>query len=289
MNENIFKNKLINEYQKLFYFQGYRNIWQYNPNCAEKDLNLVYRPKIGRCEFNNVEFKTLLNFDKNSRIHKAAYDKNKKPIVILGDSHAMGWGVQDHETFASLIQEKLNIKVYNQAVSSYGTFRELKKLELSGIVNEVDTIIIQYSDNDRSENINLINNPEKIINSDFSFSNQSSKIDLNTFFKFFRRSIKIPLQLFNNEKERSFNEHFEPLHNVLKKFSGMLKDKRIIIFYSNSHGLKFNDFERFNDNLDFKNISLIDLNIKRDFYYVVDDHLTSDGHKFIARKLIGII
>ena len=38
----------------------------------------------------------------------------------------MGWGVNDDETFSHYLEKKLNKKVYNLAVSSYGTVRELK-------------------------------------------------------------------------------------------------------------------------------------------------------------------
>ena len=58
----------IKSIQKKIYFEGYRNIWQYNNNCTSYDKNLLYRPKSGECEFNNPEFKTKLKFDNFKRI-----------------------------------------------------------------------------------------------------------------------------------------------------------------------------------------------------------------------------
>jgi len=289
INGNIYKNKLINEYQKLFYFNGYRNIWQYDKKCCELDENLIYRPKNGKCKFKNSEFDTVLNFENSMRIHASSYNPNLAPILILGDSHGMGWGVNDNETFASIIQDKLNIKVYNQSVSSYGTFRELKKLQLSNLSSDVNTIIIQYSDNDRNENIDLIRDHNKIKEKNFSFDVEPKKLNLEVFFKFFKRSLKIPFQIFFKKNEKSFDEHFIPLKNVLDHFYQLLKNKKVIIFYSNSHGLKFHDFELYNSKLNIDNIYLIDLNINEKLYYKVDDHLTSKGHKYVAEKLIQII
>ena len=59
----------------------------------------------------------------NGRITKNNLIENNNGIAILGDSHAMGWGVNDEETFAALLENKINKKVYNLAVSGYATKR----------------------------------------------------------------------------------------------------------------------------------------------------------------------
>ena len=70
---------------------------------------------------------------------------------MLGDSHAMDLGVNDADTFANVLQKTTGRPVYNLAVSSYGTYREVKRLLQSGLIKDVDTIIIQYCNNDRNE------------------------------------------------------------------------------------------------------------------------------------------
>ena len=53
----------------------------------------------------------------------------KRPgIAVLGDSHAMGWGVNDDETFSAVLEKKIDKPVYNLAVSGYGTIREFNKI-----------------------------------------------------------------------------------------------------------------------------------------------------------------
>ena len=82
-------------------------------------------------------------------------NKNAKSIVVLGDSHAMGWGVNDKETFSYFLQVLTKQPVYNLAVSSYGTEREIARFEKSGLLENTDIIIIQYHENDLKENLSF--------------------------------------------------------------------------------------------------------------------------------------
>ena len=149
------KSKLINTYQVNFYLEGgVRNLWQNNPNCVEFDKDLIYVPKFRSCNFKNIEFDTNISFDKFGRAsNHPDKEKNKnQSIAVIGDSYAMGWGVNDDETFSHILEKKINKNVYNLAVSSYGTRRELIRLEKSGLLDLIDTVIIQYCYNDFGEN-----------------------------------------------------------------------------------------------------------------------------------------
>ena len=59
----------------------------------------------------------------------------------------MGWGVNDKETFSYFLQELTKQSVYNLAVSSYGTEREIARFEKSCLLENTDIIIIQYHEN----------------------------------------------------------------------------------------------------------------------------------------------
>ena len=48
---------------------------------------------------------------------------------MLGDSHAMGWGVGQGGSAAAGLARKSGRRVLNAAVSSYGTARELSLLD----------------------------------------------------------------------------------------------------------------------------------------------------------------
>ena len=118
-------NKLINTYQVNYYLNsGMRNIWQSDPDCIEYDKDLIFVPKKKECSFNNPEFYTKVSFDNYGRFSKHP-NLNTKGIAVLGDSFAMGWGVNDNETFSAILEKKINRPVYNLAVSGYGNKREL--------------------------------------------------------------------------------------------------------------------------------------------------------------------
>ncbi len=87
--------KLITEYQRNFYFHGgIRNLWQSQKECIEFDEDLIFVPKKTICNFKNLEFDTLVKFDKNGRYSEHP-SSERKGIAVIGDSHAMGWGVND--------------------------------------------------------------------------------------------------------------------------------------------------------------------------------------------------
>jgi lysophospholipase L1-like esterase len=64
----------------------------------------------------------------------------------------MGWGVNDGETFASLIAASIEAPVLNLGVASYGTVREIMRIRMQPRFQDANCIVIQYSWNDFDEN-----------------------------------------------------------------------------------------------------------------------------------------
>ncbi len=73
-------------------------------------------------------------------------------LYFAGDSETMGWGVNDDETFASLIASRVDVPVLNFGVASYGTVREILRIRMHPRFPEAKCIVIQYSWNDFDEN-----------------------------------------------------------------------------------------------------------------------------------------
>src|SRR5690606_12788483 len=103
-------------------------------------------------------------------------------IIVLGDSHGMGWGVEHHQRFSEVIEKKLNTTVLNTSITSYGTYRETK------LLNELDLsscklLIIQYCNNDLEENLaNLARDQKPSIESfGFDVAERQNTIN-NTYF-----------------------------------------------------------------------------------------------------------
>ena len=126
-----------------------------NSQVVSLGLKIIFKPKETTCEFNNLEFKTSLTFDENGRYSNNYRDLTKKSVVVLGDSHAMGWGVNDDETFSYLLESEINRPVYNLSISGFGTVRQLVRLKNSKLLEDTDTILIQYCFNDFGENLDF--------------------------------------------------------------------------------------------------------------------------------------
>lgn len=287
-------NSLLNEYQKYLYFGGMRAIWQGQVDCIEFDKNLLYVPKQGVCNFKNVEFDTELNFDNNGRRRPPASTNNSnRAVAVVGDSHAMGWGVDDKDTFSYLLEEKKQIPVYNLSVSSYGTYRELLRLEKSGILQKVDVLIIQYCDNDIPENSNFSHKKFHPQEEEFvNMVNSHLKRDpLKRSKDWLGKSLTLAVDKVakkaHAESEIDFEPHFQALKNIFDQFN-WIKQKKVIVIYSNGFGVKFKDFNKYSIST-YPNVKFIDMNLSRDNYFKLDDHLNVSGHKAIANRLSDLI
>ena len=284
--------KLINSYQVNFYLEGgIRNIWQNNSECVKFDKDLIYVPKLKNCRFENLEFDTNISFNEFGRYssHPNKVNSKKNSIAVIGDSYAMGWGVNDNETFSSLLEKMLKKNVYNLAVSSYGTQRELIRLEKSGLLKEVDTIIIQYCYNDYGENANFKIKSEKDTNQNFQTITSSEPMsNLRKLRRTFRYSSQIPINLIKkNINSLDFLPHQNLLIDTLNQYPS-IRDKKIYIFYVNGPNLDFFNFPSGKASK-FNNIKFVNIKIENKHYFKIDGHLNKNGHEFIAEQLEGIL
>ena len=76
-------------------------------------------------------------------------------IAILGDSTAMGWGVEDFETYAALLEERLDdgqrpreTEVLNFAIAGLNSNGILQRLEDLALEFDPDVVVYGYSIND---------------------------------------------------------------------------------------------------------------------------------------------
>lgn len=277
--------------QKYIYMKGARSLWQNKRDCVDFDPELIYKPKLGACQFDNVEFRTTLNFSAEGRF--TGNKPSGKGIAVIGDSHTMGWGVQDEETYAAELQRLSNRPVFNLGVASYGTVRELLRLERSGVLDKVDTIILQYCGDDLKENrVNRINTAaenQKRFNK-ITARNMSTTRLLRMVLKAYGFAFGLPFQSLRKPGEQArvdFEPHYAALMPVLKGYPG-LKDKRILIIYNNGPGQTFKNFPGGRDQL-LPNVELIDISLDTGDYYRFDDHMTSSGHKKVAEGIFRAI
>lgn len=294
---------LIYEYQKSYYYQDLQRIWQYDPNCTKSDPQLIYSPKLGECSFNNPEFKTTLNFDELGRKVPARVSANldKKGIAVLGDSHAMGWGVNDEETFVNVLQQFTDKPVFNLGVSSYGTERELRRFALSGLSDKVDTIIIQYCENDHGENLtdpenvyaqNQVHGFKEVLDTGEAQRQAISKRQIikKHIYRAFHEPMVWTSNLFSPPpiRQLDFEENNAQLKMVLNRYKSVLVGKKIYIFYVNGDGEKFIRYPPSQSEVSDELVYL-DSPLKKQDFYTLDDHLTAQGHKKLGQWLAGTL
>jgi hypothetical protein len=127
-----------------------RSLIQFDRDCARYDPAITYTLKPGTCTFENLEFKNVYRINRvGVRDDEVALDKPE--VIVLGDSHAMGWGVDQDESLPRVVARQTRLKVLNAAVSSYGTVREMMMLDRLD-TSRLRTLVLQYSDNDVVEN-----------------------------------------------------------------------------------------------------------------------------------------
>lgn len=130
-----------------------RKTIQVMPECAIYDATLTYTLRPGSCVFASREFSN--RYDVNALGVRDDDESLTQPrIVVLGDSVAMGWGVDQADAFPAVVERLTGQRTLNAGVSSYGTVRELRMLDRIDRQALTD-VILQYSSNDLAENEQL--------------------------------------------------------------------------------------------------------------------------------------
>jgi len=86
-----------------------------------------------------------------------SYSKIKPPgmfrIVLIGDSHGFGWGINDDKNiFPTILDQSLaGVELINLSVSGYGTDQEFLRLKKEGLEYQPDLVILQITENDFTE------------------------------------------------------------------------------------------------------------------------------------------
>lgn len=131
-------------------YQSEWHIAHAEPACGRFEPQLSYTLRPGRCLFQNDEFRTELRVNRAGlRDDEASLDAPE--VIVLGDSYALGWGVEQDEAFPQRLEALTGARVLNAGVSSYGTARAmmlLERLDRSGL----RALVIQYNANDFAEN-----------------------------------------------------------------------------------------------------------------------------------------
>jgi hypothetical protein len=127
-----------------------RALIQFNPDCARYDPEVTYTLRPPGCTFGNIEFENKYEVNpvglRDNNANLVAPD-----VIVIGDSHAMGWGVDQNQSFPRVVAQRTGLKVLNAAISSFATVREMRMLDRLD-TSHMKVLVVQYADNDQPEN-----------------------------------------------------------------------------------------------------------------------------------------
>lgn len=105
--------------------------------------------------FETPQFRTIVRInDKGLRDRPHSYERqdDTERILVLGDSFAWGYGVEESERFSQLLEKSMGVEVINAGVSGYSTDQELLWYRSEGIKYETDLVILVVAGNDVGDN-----------------------------------------------------------------------------------------------------------------------------------------
>ncbi len=285
-----------------------RHIIQVEPEAARWDPRLGYTLRPGEFVFANTEFRTRYRVNSlGLRDDEASLEAPE--IVVIGDSFAMGWGVDQHDSFPEVLEEISGRRVLNTAVSSWGTARSLRLLDRLNL-DHARHLIIQFCNNDYFENLAFSREgPDFAVQSEAEYRRAVANYQRNRRYwpgRYAAVLVGSRLGLCcaprpHPDPEDPANQRLqaELFLQVLQASAGKLEGLQIIVFELNSHnrygklfipalreviaGEEYPDFIR--------TMTAVDLaaELGPELFYRFDDHITADGHRVLAERLWQII
>lgn len=280
-----------------------RRVIQMLPECAQFDAVVTYTLRPGQCTFGNREFSNVYEINRlGLRDDEGALEGPE--IIVLGDSLAMGWGVDGDEAFPSVIERLTGRRTLNAAVSSYGTAREL--LMLSRLdQSRLGTVVIQYSDNDTAENEAAIaaGTLRTLTRADYDASVARHASDTAYFPG--KYALHTAIQIRNLLLKRPDRPQGDPATvlpaaarqasaflGVLRGAPPVLSRTRVVVFAMNPDFIA--EARRLAAGEDgwFREVHFVDLShvlARPEWSYPLDGHQTAAGHEAIAEALLPFL
>ena len=281
------------------YIRSVRNIYF---DCLQfTGAPYVYNAKQGGCVLKNWEYDTILTHDSQGFRNKDSAEE--KTVVLVGDSHTHGVGVNDNKTFSALLESSYGYSTTNLGIGSYATKRELESLKEYSKSERF--VVIQYCDNDAGENA------KSLSIDDATFREEVKKIWSDVTASYNRgksegiiRPIKDAAGILRNRSfisnqsislvvsQRDINREAHNFSAVVGQYEQLLHGKHVVVFESSGWGRNHPQFKiafeaELKRSLPHINIHVLDsaTQLKRDHYYFLDDHLNTRGHAKVAELL----
>jgi len=296
------------------YMNQDRHIIQFDPRMARYDPELFYSLRPGSFVHENREFRNAYRVNHaGMRDDEVSLDSPR--IIVAGDSMAMGWGVDQEETFAQRIERATGGKVLNAAISSYGTVRELRILERARIDgSQLDALVIAYNSTDFPENATYFAGGGRLPVSDERLFDDivayQQRIRHYRPFLYVRSLVRAALGRAAPETPvpafAKTSMHRTPedearvfLYALAHAAPPALQGARAVLIHLDGRNESSGEFLAQVDRLRqdkpagslARRMTLVDLNqrLQPEDYFVIDDHLRASGHAVVAKALLEVL
>ena len=301
----------------IYYYDHFdARLLQYEKGAMEYDSTLFYKfIPAAQIDFINREFEIQVKANKlGLRDSDAALESPE--MIFIGDSHTMGWGVQQDQAFPALVGTLTGKKVLNAGIPSFGTARELKLLHLLDTSN-LKHLIIQYCSNDVEENEKAIGNGGILeVSSKAAFDSVNNLYKgIRSYFPFKHlsvwgnRAIKLQLSHWVGKKSVPYGRNPPSMTADLQaaQFIKLLSNApvdlsrvQITVLNFNHTGAMDSSFAvslehqmkteevrlKFPGSVNIVNVYRV---LKPADLFILDPHMTAEGHAKVARELLRFI
>lgn len=142
--------KAARDFNEAVFLERFKN-FEVNPYPCNKTIKF----RGSRVELGETLWVFNSDCFRGSREYSIEKPENVYRIVLLGDSFVFGDGLNESQTLAAQLEQKLNSKgtektfeVLNLAVGAYNTHLEVSRFERLGLKYKPDIVIIGYHPND---------------------------------------------------------------------------------------------------------------------------------------------
>ena len=285
-----------------------RRMIQFEPEAARWDRLLGYTLRPGEFVFANTEYRTRYAVNRLG-LRDDEGSLHAPEIVVIGDSFAMGWGVEQQESFPRVLEAMSGRRVLNTAVASWGTARSLRLLEQVDL-GRARYLVIQFCNNDYFENLAFSREgPDFAVQSEAGYERAVASYHRDRrYFPGRYAATLVGSRLGLCGEKTSHPDPTDPANQrlqaqlflrVLQESRVELEELQIIVFELNSynrHGKLFiPELRKLIDSGDFpeyiRSMRAVDLaaELGPELFFCIDDHIAAEGHRYLAERLWQII
>jgi lysophospholipase L1-like esterase len=291
-----------------------RRFWHYHPQ-----LGWAHQPG-QEGVFEAPQFRIQVRINQKGlrdREHSYEHPQAMKRILVLGNSFAWGYGVEESDRFSERLETLMGVEVINAAVSGYSTDQALLWFGSEGIKYQTDLVILTFCGNDigdnKRQNVHTIYNKPLFLIEEGNMTLEGvpvPKADLHIMFAHRLRQhtalFNLLISAYKNIEAKILPNNppvtkistprkpFEITRSLIKEIKNIaqLNGAQFMIvatdayWYGPSEG-KYSDFI---DALRADGFLVLDVAAMKEFdqsdmLIVGDEHWNSVGHEFVANEI----